>query len=416
MNFARHFRLIAAALAVLLSVPAAAALSDDDKKCLSCHSQEGLKKNLGKGDTFPLHVQGDEFAKSVHGELGCAACHADVDPKKHPGAGKKIASAREYTVAKVEVCSQCHEDKAKLFDGSIHATTLRQGNLYAPVCTDCHGSHGVRAKAAQEPMNGISCRKCHDDIFDAYAGSMHGLARGKPGPVRAPICVDCHRAHDVSPASTGTRLRDACLGCHAGAVAAHEKWLPNTKTHLEVVSCPACHAPSSSKRVDLRLYDPATKERMSDKGGESLDAKALWDLLRGVNREGAPAKATLIGRLEVRTGTEAHQLTGKAKAIRDCVTCHKQGADAFQNVTISIIGPDGRPVRYEAQKEVLNNPASVDAVSDFYVIGGTRIKLLDALLALALLAGISAPIGHLLLRKLLRKKPQGGTAGSDAPK
>lgn len=416
MNFARQFRLAVAALAALSAVPAAAALSDDDKGCLVCHSQEGLKKNLGKGESFSLHVQGDEFAKSVHGELGCAACHSDVDLRKHPGAGTKIVSAREYAVAKVEACRQCHEDKAKLFEGSIHASTLRQGNLGAPVCTDCHGSHAVRAMAAQEPMNGISCRKCHDDIFDAYAGSMHGLARGRPGPVKAPICVDCHRAHDVSPAATGTRLRDACLGCHAGALAAHEKWLPNTKMHLEVVSCPACHAPSSQKRVDLRLYDPTTKQRMSDPGGQSLDAKALWDLLRGVNREGAPAKATLIGRLEVRTGAEAHQLTDKTKAIKDCVTCHKQGADAFQNVTISIIGPDGRPVRYEAQKEVLSNPASVDAVSDFYVIGGTRIKLLDALLALAVLAGVSAPIGHLLLRKLLRKKsqdrPDGGKASN----
>lgn len=408
MIFARQLLVALAVLAAGSPVPAAAALSADDQGCLACHEQEGLKKNLGKGEMLSLHVRGDEFAKSVHAELGCAACHSDIDARKHPGPGRKIASAREYAVAKVEACGQCHEDKAKLFDGSIHASTLRTGNLWAPVCTDCHGSHAVRAKAAAEPMNGISCRKCHDEIFDAYAGSMHGLARGKAGPVRAPICVDCHHAHDVSPASTGTRLRDACLGCHAGAIGQHEKWLPNTKTHLEVVSCPACHAPASQKRVDLRLYDPATKQRVTDPGGQSLDAKALWDLLRGVNREGAPAKATLIGRLEVRTGAEAHQLTGKAQAIKDCVICHRQGADAFQNVTISIIGPDGRPVRYEAQKEVLSNPASVDAVSDFYVIGGTRIKLLDILLALAVLAGVSAPIGHLLLRRLLRRRRPGG--------
>ena len=207
MNFARLFRLAVAALAALAYLPAAAALSDDDKRCLACHAQEGLKKNLGKGDTLSLHVQGDDFARSVHGDLGCGACHSDIELKQHPGPGKRIGSAREYAVAKVEVCGQCHEDKAKLFEGSVHASTLRQGNLWAPVCTDCHGSHTVRARAAQEPMNGISCRKCHDDIFDAYAGSMHGLARGKTGAVKAPICVDCHRAHDVSPASTGTRLR-----------------------------------------------------------------------------------------------------------------------------------------------------------------------------------------------------------------
>ena len=397
-------RLAAAALGVLAFTPATAQPSDEDKACLACHSQEGLKKNLGKGENLPLHIRGDEFARSVHGPLGCSACHSGIDPKKHPGKGIKIESARQYAIAQVEACRGCHEDKASQFEGSIHATRLRQGHFWAPVCTDCHSAHAIEAKAERKPPNGIACRKCHDAIYDAYAGSMHGLARAKSGPFKAPSCVDCHRAHDISPASTGTLLRDACLGCHTGAIASHEKWLPNTKRHLDVVSCPACHSPASEKRVDLRLYDPVAKQRMSDPEGQALDAKALWDLLRGVNREGTPSRATLIGRLEVRTGAEAHQLTVKSRAIRDCTTCHKQGAGAFQNVTISIIGPDGRPVRYEAQKDVLNNPASVEAVSDFYVIGGTRIKLLDALLALVLLVGVSAPIGHLLLRGLLRRK------------
>jgi predicted CXXCH cytochrome family protein len=413
MNFLHRFCLVLAALAALAAAPAAGALSDDDKACLKCHSREALKKDLGKGESLSLHVRGDEFASSVHAGLGCIACHSNVDPKTHPGAGERIGSAREYALAKVAVCSECHEDKAKLFDGSIHASILRTGNLYAPVCTDCHGAHAVQPKTALQADDQVSCRSCHDDIYQAYAGSMHGLARGKPGAAKAPICVDCHRAHDVSPAATGTSLREACLGCHAGAPAAHEKWLPNTKRHLEAVACAACHAPAAERRVDLRLYDPSTRQQMTDPAGDSLDAKALWDLLRGVSRDGTPTRATLAGRLEVRSGAEAHLLTAKSKAIKDCVTCHKQGAAAFQNVTISIIGPDGRPVRYEAQKEVLSNPASVDAVSDFYVIGGTRIKLLDALLALALAAGISAPIGHLLLRKLLRRKsaerPQAGS-------
>lgn len=414
MTRARVFCLAAAALAALLSLPAGAALSEDAAQCLVCHAQEGFKKDLGKGESLPLHVAQDGFAKSVHADLGCTGCHAAIDPQKHPGAAKKISSARDYAVAQAQVCSQCHEDKAKLLEGSVHETARRQGNLWAPLCSDCHDPHTVLPKATQTPIHGVACRKCHDDIYVAYAGSMHGLAREKPGPVKAPICNDCHRAHDVSPASTGTRLRDACLACHSGALSAHDKWLPNTQRHLDVVACAACHAPASQRRVDLRLFDPATKQRLTDPGGQSLDAKALWDLLRGVQRDGAPAKATLIGRVEVRTGAEAHQLRGKDQAIRSCETCHKQGADAFQNVTISIIGPDGRPVRYEAQKDVLTGPGSVESMGDFYVIGGTRIKLLDILLAIALVAGISAPVGHLLLRRMLRKTAA-RAADQDAP-
>jgi len=390
--------------------------SAQDQTCLACHGQEGMSRTFGKNDSVSLHVNGKAFAGSVHGPLGCAACHADVDLANHPGAGKSFDSSRAFSIARAAVCSQCHEDKAKLFEGSVHARALRTGNLAAPVCTDCHGAHAVVRKTPA--ANDVACRKCHGAIFDAYLQSPHGKAYGKPGPVKAPICADCHRAHDVSPASTGTGLRDACLHCHTGAVEAHQKWLPNTKLHLQVVSCPACHAPTSQKRVDLRLYDPVTKLDVTAKqeqarldgpagvGASSgaLDSKALWDLMRGVNRDGTPGRMTLVGRLEVRSGVEAHQLTDKSKAIRDCVVCHRKGADPFKNVTISIIGPDGRPIRYEAKQDVLHGPTSVEALSSFYAIGGTRIGILDVLLALVLLAGISAPVAHLVLRRLLRKK------------
>jgi len=130
---------------------------------------------------------------------------------------------------------------------------------------------------------------------------------------------------------------------------------------------------------------------------------ALQSLLREFNREGIDNKTTLRGRLEVSTGVEAHHLARSAEAIRDCATCHRQGAEPFQSVTVSIVGPDGRPVRYGAQQGVLNSMVSVDSVRGFYAIGGTRIKLLDWLLVLALLAGVGVPIGHLTVAWLFRK-------------
>ena len=59
--------------------------------------------------------------------------------------------------------------------------------------------------------------------------------------------------------------------------------------------------------------------------------------------------------------------------------------------------------RYSAQNEVLNSAISVDTVGGFYAIGGTRIKLLDVLFVLALLAGIGIPIGHMALKWLFRR-------------
>jgi hypothetical protein len=266
------------------------------------------------------------------------------------------------------------------------------------------------AKASYDAASGAPCSKCHEPIFKAYAGSVHGKA--------TLACSNCHRAHDVNPATTGDELKSACLGCHPDAQESHQKWLPNAKRHFDAVSCPACHAPAAKRKVNLRLYDNVAQQSVTEKAGvpqfESrarsvdakgggLDAMALHSLLREFNREGIDNKTTLRGRLEVGDGVEAHQLKPRAEAIRDCAKCHQQGADPFQSVTVSIVGPDGRPVRYGAKPEVLNSIISVDSLSGFYAIGGTRIKLLDWLLALAVMGGIGAPIGHMTIRWLFKK-------------
>lgn len=402
---------------------AGAALSADDRKCLSCHATQGLAKNLANGENLPLHVSQDGFAKSVHANLGCGGCHYAIDLKSHPPGKQDVKSIRAYSVELSEVCRACHAGKFKEYEGSIHAILVRTGNLAAPVCTDCHGSHTV-SKAQYETLAGVPCKKCHEPIFQAYAGSMHGQARSKPGHLEAPICADCHRSHDINPAAIGDRLRSVCLGCHAGALSAHEKWLPNAKRHLQAVSCPACHAPAAQRQIDLRLVDtgarqagasakpasesqatPAASLDATKAGGkDALDAQQLWSLLREMNRSGAEARSTLQGKIVVRTGVDAHRLAGKTQAVRDCESCHRAGADPFQNVTLSIVGPDGRPVRYGAQQEVLSSIISVDSLGGFYAIGGTRIKLLDIVLVLAVLGGMAVPVLHLAIRALARRR------------
>ena len=353
---------------------------------------------------------------SVHTDHDCTDCHGDFGKETH--FVRDFPSRRDHTLALSQVCRECHDDMFDAFEGSIHFTMLERGNLAAPTCTDCHGYHGIGPKETLETIAGLPCRQCHDEVFDAYAGSMHGIAKNKTGHLEAPACADCHQAHSVDPASWTERLRGACLECHSGPVGDHEKWLPNAELHLEAVACPACHVPRAERSIDLQLYDgrsgdPLTGEQLSlligDTGaglsGEgSLGSRDLWELLRAVNGSSEDPQVTVTGHLKVRTGIEAHRMAGKAEALSDCVTCHMNGAEPFRNVTLSLAGNDGRLLHYEAEGEILTSAASVASVGDFYALGGTRIKLLDFLLLAAVLGGMSVPALHMTARVLARKR------------
>ena len=244
---------------------------------------------------------------------------------------------------------------------------------------------------------------------------MHATARRSSDDSYAPTCSGCHSAHDVKPTVLGEGPKAACSDCHAGALEAHQTWLPNAALHFEAVSCPACHSPGAQRQVDLLLVDGEDKaigfeqigvpllDASARSDGKGLDALTLWNLLQTFNREGLGGKTVLRGRLEVRTGPQAHQLADKSQALSDCQTCHSAGSEPFQSVTISLAGPTGQRVRVDADADVLSSVISLDSVSGFYAIGGTRIKILDILLIVALVVGLAVPIGHMTMGWIFRR-------------
>lgn len=350
------------AVAAVDAANAAQALSDADKICIGCHATEGMDKKLANGDTLSLAIDGAAFGRSVHGPVGCAACHAAAAEPGHPGNGKSFDSARQYALAQSQACQACHGPVFESFERSVHAIRVREGMTAAPVCGDCHPPHKVVPASAQG------------------------------GP------------------------KDACSTCHGGATQLHEEWLPNAANHLRAVTCSACHAPGALPRVDLQLQSgtqPLTdrdgalqferRARAADANADGLDPHELRALLADLERSGE--QVSLRGRIELRSGVEAHELPNKALAIKDCARCHDASAAPFQNVTVSVMNVDGRPVRYAAHKEVLNSAITWDALRGFYAIGGTRFKLLDIVLALGLIGGLAVPALHLAVRRLFRRPP-----------
>ncbi len=418
--FARPLALLVVMVCGLAGFAAHAAeetASKADQQCLGCHSNKGLEKKLPNGETLSLHIDEPAFARSAHNVLGCSVCHGDVTIENHPPLKKEIKSVRENSLAMASVCRNCHGNVFERYEAGMHAALLRAGNPAAPFCTNCHNPHAAVAKAAFDLATGTPCSNCHSSIFTAYTGSVHGRARNK-GRIEAPVCSTCHGAHDVTAASGGDHLKNTCFGCHAGALSAHQKWLPNAQRHLDTIACAACHTPGAKRKVDLRLYDTAARKGIAEKQGvpqfdlraravdnedKGLSSGELQRLLQQFNPDGSNGKTILRGRLEVDGAVPIHQLADKSRAVSQCETCHRAGSAPFQRVTISISDPSGRPIRYDAHQDVLTSVVSVDSVRGFYVIGGTRIGLLDVLVVLALLAGIGGPIAHLTLSWWFRR-------------
>jgi predicted CXXCH cytochrome family protein len=185
--------------------------------CLSCHNNPDLSVTLPSGEVLSLHISPETLAHSVHSPAGieCEACHTDIKTYPHPDL--EYSSKRELSRAYYESCRKCHSANYEATLDSMHAQVAEAGNLEAPVCTDCHGAHNVQSP--DEPRTKISetCGHCHTEIFDEYKASVHGgdLAEGNPD---VPVCTDCHGVHNIHDPRTSqfrTETPDLCAGCHA---------------------------------------------------------------------------------------------------------------------------------------------------------------------------------------------------------
>ncbi|MDH3941957.1 MAG: cytochrome c3 family protein [Xanthomonadales bacterium] len=399
-------------------------VSNPDLKCLKCHSKN-LKKKLEDGEKMSLRIEVEEFGSSVHKVIGCTGCHRDVAKGKHPSK-QPIASRRAYSLKHNQTCSQCHEAAHESYRNSVHASMVEHGDDNAPLCSDCHSAHAIQSRVAYEPVNGEPCSRCHTKINEAFEQSIHGLARSEGNLIRgdhvqAPSCTGCHNSHDISAVTDTDYLVPTCISCHEVAELAHEQWLPNAGMHLKSVGCAACHSPQAELRVDLQLYDRlrqapvrqnenngTVQETLAaiDTNGDGLDPVELWKLVRQINDQEEVSDITLLGRLEVTNSVDAHRLAASTEAVRSCESCHRSDAEPFQNVTVSLSRKDGRKESFKADRKVLASAMSVDSVGGFYAPGGTRIKLLDGLLVLAILGGLAVPVVHISLGKILRKKKQ----------
>ena len=231
--------------------------------CVDCHSTHEMRQKTDpKSLTYPLNLpttcgrchgdpkviaQGhiaignvaDLYKDSIHGKAvsksglmvaaNCTSCHGSHDIRK-----KSDPDSRVFRRNIPNVCGSCHEGVKTLYDKGVHGVAIAKGNDKAPVCADCHSAHQIqRADVASWKLDTIrECGTCHVDKITTYRDTFHGQVTSL-GFVRVAACSDCHGAHEIygkgdARSMVGPdKIVTTCQKCHPTANANFAKYDPH---------------------------------------------------------------------------------------------------------------------------------------------------------------------------------------------
>jgi len=188
--------------------------------CLTCHGNPDASMTLPSGERISIFISPEMLQKSVHAQTGieCEACHTDIRTYPHPKI--EASTKRDLSRTLYQSCRKCHSENYDKTLDSMHAQSALAGNPDAPVCTDCHGAHQVEKPDQPRTRVSETCGHCHTNIFMEYKKSVHGGALIEENNPDVPVCTDCHGVHNIQdPRTEQFRIAepDLCAGCHADA-------------------------------------------------------------------------------------------------------------------------------------------------------------------------------------------------------
>ena len=396
--------------------------------CLLCH-RGNLVKKMKDGEVLSVKVNEEALLHSVHAKLKCTQCHTEFSKTKHPF--REFDSIAAYRAQAIKVCARCHSKEVKLYKNGAHGIAyLKEKNEKAPDCLKCHGYHNVKKLDKKEAL--ALCVKCHTKEFDTFKDSVHYEAMVK-GEKNAPTCASCHGAHGIKIGSAADVGKN-CLKCHKGVLAAHNEWLYNppftlvsfVKAHFNGASCAVCHA-KGKRAIIVTLISkannqPLTIDEVAKALGTSVSkVKSLIDtnsdgvvsakeLLKFVDAVKQNNSVEVKGRLVMADPNSAHEILSKSYAWKTCSKCHNVNAGFVGRFELA--STNLKSWNVPLSKGALNSVYAIPVVRHFYVLGLTKISILDILFGLAVLGGLAFGLGHLTLRiittPIRRKRQQEG--------
>ncbi len=213
------------------------------RTCGSCHENIDITRKYEILIDRPVQI----YEASVHGQAArggsnvaatCSDCHSTG------GTAHRILAPifQDSAVNHFNIpatCGKCHSGIEQDYREGIHGRMVANGQTDAPVCTNCHGEHGIlppsdpRSPVSPARVAEMTCARCHDsevlnekyglaaDRLVSFVDSYHGL-KSKAGDTRVANCASCHGAHRILPSYFPSsrihpdNLRQTCGECHPG--------------------------------------------------------------------------------------------------------------------------------------------------------------------------------------------------------
>jgi cytochrome b subunit of formate dehydrogenase len=259
--------------------------------CGACHGQKFLMESTGNSNqpyvSYQQSVHGRAVENGSQQAAVCTDCHGAHDILPANDAQSQI---NKFNVPRT--CGRCHAGVQAVFVQSIHGQAIARGNGLAPVCTDCHGIHTI--KAPSDPNSSVSsqnlsrdtCAGCHQGVrltqefgiignrVSTYNDSYHGLA-SQGGSVVVANCSSCHGIHNILPSSdpnstiNSANLEATCGQCHKGVT----RKFTLAKVHVDTDGGQASDSGTRAVRYVRWFYLPLI---LFVVGGMLLHNSILW--------------------------------------------------------------------------------------------------------------------------------------------
>jgi cytochrome b subunit of formate dehydrogenase/nitrate/TMAO reductase-like tetraheme cytochrome c subunit len=239
-----------------------------------CHGQKFLMESTGNSAqpfvSYQESVHGRAIENGSQTAAVCTDCHGAHDILPANDASSRI---NKFNVP--ATCGVCHSAVQTAYVQSIHGQAVARGNTLAPVCTDCHGIHTIKAPTgtsksdSDQSLTRDSCTGCHQGVrltqefgvagnrVASYLDSYHGLA-AQGGSMVVANCSSCHGVHNILPSSdprstiNPAHLDATCGQCHKGAT----QRFTRAKVHVDIEGGGSSDKGSVAVRWVRRIYIP----------------------------------------------------------------------------------------------------------------------------------------------------------------